>query len=107
MGNFCRIFVAVRSAGYFGFNEYSIRRTRARKEIYFLLKDFSFHYVLVGDLLREDVTFPISPYRDFTLESVQRSALLPARPVFRTRHSLAYSRLARVMECLIYPYACL
>ena len=42
-------------------------------------KDFDFHHICVGDLLREEAKSPTSPYRDFIPESISKSVLLPAQ----------------------------
>jgi len=44
-----------------------------------LAKEFGFHHISVGDLLREEAARPASPYRDFIPESIKRSILLPAQ----------------------------
>ena len=42
-------------------------------------KEFDFHHICVGDLLREEAKSPSSPYRDFIPESISKSVLLPAQ----------------------------
>ena len=42
-------------------------------------KEFDFHHICVGDLLREEAKSPTSPYRDLIPESISKSVLLPAQ----------------------------
>ena len=44
-----------------------------------LAKEFGFHHISVGELLREEGRSPTSPYRDFIPESIKKSVLLPAQ----------------------------
>ena len=44
-----------------------------------IAKEFDFHHICVGDLLREEAKSPTSPYRDFIPESISKSVLLPAQ----------------------------
>jgi len=44
-----------------------------------LAKEFDFHHISVGDLLREEDKSPISPFRGFISKSIQKSVLLPAQ----------------------------
>lgn len=44
-----------------------------------LAERFGFHCISVGDLLREEAKRPTSPYRNFILESIEKSVLLPAQ----------------------------
>ncbi|MCJ1448909.1 MAG: HD domain-containing protein 2 [Stictis urceolatum] len=39
--------------------------------------DFDFCYICAGDLLREEAGSPHSPYKEFILESIEKSVLLP------------------------------
>ncbi|KAF2028940.1 cytidylate kinase [Setomelanomma holmii] len=43
-----------------------------------LAREYGFHHVCVGDLLRDEARDQGSPYKDFIAESIQKSILLPA-----------------------------
>jgi adenylate kinase family enzyme len=44
-----------------------------------IAKEFNFHHICVGDLLRDEAKSPTSPYKDFIPESIKKSILLPAQ----------------------------
>ncbi|KAF9728651.1 cytidylate kinase [Paraphaeosphaeria minitans] len=44
-----------------------------------LAKEFGFHHISVGDLLRKEEARLLSPYRDFISQSIKKSILLPAQ----------------------------
>jgi adenylate kinase family enzyme len=44
-----------------------------------IAKEFDFHHICVGDLLRDEAKSPTSPYKYFIPESIKKSILLPAQ----------------------------